>query len=407
MRRSRAVHLLVICGLSLAAVVIAGTVAMVTDLRDRALAAHHRELKNTALVLADQTDRAFQAIELMQESLIERFNALGIATAEDYERRMSGHDVHMMLKDKLAGWPHIGSITLINSRGKLFNFSRFWPLPNIDVTDREFYQALKSDPQLTSFMGEPVRNRATGSWTIHLVRKVAGPNGEFLGLVLGAMEMTYFDQYFGSIVLAGGSKIRLLRDDGVLLASHPTVDPSMARAQVGVEPLASILARARAAPVQQIVTIEGEERLLVAERLVHYPFVIVASSTVAAALDEWRSAAIYIASAAVMLLLVIAGIVLLGIRQIRNYEALVKARAETDQRMQLDAAIDNMSQGLLMFDSSERVVVCNRRYIEMYGLSPDVVKPGASFRQLMDHRKERGTFPATSINIIASFTQRS
>src|SRR5262245_58045839 len=176
-RRSRAVHLLVICGLSLAAVVIAGTVAMLTDLRDRAIAAHERELKNTALVLADHTDRAFQAIELMQSSLIERFNALGIWSADDYERRMSGFDAHLTLRDKLTGWPHIGSLTLINARGKLFNFSRFWPLPNIDVTDREFFRALKSDPQLNSFMGEPVRNRATGSWTIHLVRKVAGPDG--------------------------------------------------------------------------------------------------------------------------------------------------------------------------------------------------------------------------------------
>src|SRR5262249_39064879 len=173
-RRSRAVHLLVICGLSLGAVVIAGTLAMLTDLRDRALAAHQRELRNTAQVLADQTDRAIQAVELIEASLIERLSALGIATAEDYERRMSGYDVHLSLKDKLTGWPHIGSITLINARGKLFNFSRFWPLPDIDVTDREFYRALKSDPRLTSFMGEPVRNRATGSWTIHLVRKVAG-----------------------------------------------------------------------------------------------------------------------------------------------------------------------------------------------------------------------------------------
>ena len=91
-------------------------------------------------------------------------------------------------------------------------------------------------------------------------------------------------------------------------------------------------------------------------------------------------------------MLVIGAIVLLSIRQISNYEALVKARAESDQRIALDAAINDMSQGLLMFDASERIVVCNRRYIEMYGLSPDVVKPGLAFRDLLAHRQERGTF---------------
>ena len=43
---------------------------------------------------------------------------------------------------------------------------------------------------------------------------------------------------------------------------------------------------------------------------------------------------------------------------------------------QFDAALNNMSQGLLLFDSSKRIVVVNRKYIEMYGLSPEVVKPG-------------------------------
>src|SRR5712672_2667696 len=65
-RRVRAVHLLVVCGLLLGAAVIAGSAGMLVDLRDRALAASERELTNTALVLAEQTDRAFQAVELME-----------------------------------------------------------------------------------------------------------------------------------------------------------------------------------------------------------------------------------------------------------------------------------------------------------------------------------------------------
>jgi diguanylate cyclase (GGDEF)-like protein/PAS domain S-box-containing protein len=61
-------------------------------------------------------------------------------------------------------------------------------------------------------------------------------------------------------------------------------------------------------------------------------------------------------------------------------------------RRKLDIAVSNMSQGLLLFDSSKRVVVANRRYIEMYGLSSDVVKPGCAFRDLLHHRQDRGSF---------------
>jgi methyl-accepting chemotaxis protein len=52
----------------------------------------------------------------------------------------------------------------------------------------------------------------------------------------------------------------------------------------------------------------------------------------------------------------------------------------------LTTAIDNMSQGLVMFDAAERLVVCNRRYIEMYGLSPAIVKPGLLLGDLIRHR---------------------
>jgi diguanylate cyclase (GGDEF)-like protein len=63
-----------------------------------------------------------------------------------------------------------------------------------------------------------------------------------------------------------------------------------------------------------------------------------------------------------------------------------------DQKFRLDTAVDNMSQGLLLFDSSERLVVCNRRYIEMYALAAEVVKPGCTFRELILHRQQTGSF---------------
>jgi diguanylate cyclase (GGDEF)-like protein len=85
----------------------------------------------------------------------------------------------------------------------------------------------------------------------------------------------------------------------------------------------------------------------------------------------------------------------------RNLEQLVVQRTselrarEEDLRAQntrFDIAINNMTQGLLLYDSSERLIVSNRRYLEMYGLSPDVVKPGLAFRDLIAYRKAIGSF---------------
>lgn len=80
--------------------------------------------------------------------------------------------------------------------------------------------------------------------------------------------------------------------------------------------------------------------------------------------------------------LCIAALVLAGI---------VHRRLQVKNRRLL-SAIDNMSQGLNMFDAQGRIVLLNRRYLEMYKLSANVVKPGCSLRQLIQHRKETGLF---------------
>ncbi len=67
------------------------------------------------------------------------------------------------------------------------------------------------------------------------------------------------------------------------------------------------------------------------------------------------------------------------------------------QNERLDAAVNNMSQGLVMFDSSACLVVCNKRYLEMFGLSADMVKPGCTIREVLDRRVETGGFSADGV----------
>jgi methyl-accepting chemotaxis protein len=59
---------------------------------------------------------------------------------------------------------------------------------------------------------------------------------------------------------------------------------------------------------------------------------------------------------------------------------------------QIRTAIDSMAQGLCMFDASERLVVCNSRYYEMYGLTPADVKPGSTLSEVLAKRVVKGTF---------------
>jgi methyl-accepting chemotaxis protein len=82
-----------------------------------------------------------------------------------------------------------------------------------------------------------------------------------------------------------------------------------------------------------------------------------------------------------------AAIVLLGLSLISAFAD----RLLDEKSLLLEIAMNNMSQGLVMFDKSERLVICNDRYIELYGLSRAVVKPGATLRDVIRNRSEAGT----------------
>ena len=62
------------------------------------------------------------------------------------------------------------------------------------------------------------------------------------------------------------------------------------------------------------------------------------------------------------------------------------------QNLRLEAALNNMSHGLCMFDASSRLMICNQPFMEMYNLSPDVVKPGVTLREYIQHRVDNGSF---------------
>jgi methyl-accepting chemotaxis protein len=79
----------------------------------------------------------------------------------------------------------------------------------------------------------------------------------------------------------------------------------------------------------------------------------------------------------------------------------VNARRRAQSRL-LRAALNNMTQGLCMFDRAGRLVLCNGRYIEMYNLQPEHARAGTPLRDLLAYRTNAGTFAGEPDSYIAS-----
>ena len=70
---------------------------------------------------------------------------------------------------------------------------------------------------------------------------------------------------------------------------------------------------------------------------------------------------------------------------------LLQKKVELERlNLQLDAAINNMPLGLSMFDAQERLMVCNKPYVDMYALPGELARPGTAHCALWDYRERQG-----------------
>ena len=78
-----------------------------------------------------------------------------------------------------------------------------------------------------------------------------------------------------------------------------------------------------------------------------------------------------------------------------------------EQHRRFDAALNNMAHGLCMLDEDLNLIVCNRRYLDMYGMSADVVRPGVTMRTIVEHSIAVGNYSkATPDELLESYHER-
>ena len=382
---------LVAGGTLLIAAIAIGATVMVGNFRERALDNSKRELENTVLLLSRHFDQQLEDFGAVQNDLIAYVQSNAIGSAEHYKRRMSSPDIHLMLKAKLSALSYVGGINVFDADGVLINSSSLWPVPAISIADRPYFKAFKNDPQSPNMLIEPVYSRITGAWTTVIARKITGPRGEFLGTIGRGIEPANFEKFFASLALGDDAAIAMFHRDGTLVARYPHMD-SMIGQNFGNDPFfQNVLSKADHGTLRQISPVDGLDRLGAVRALSKFPIVVIATTTASAALVDWRAQIRFLIAAAGLSMLVITVMLYLVVRKLSEQHRLSEQRLRLEKQ-RLDTAVNNMTQGLLLFASSQRLIVCNQRYLEMYGLSAEVVKPGATFREIIAHRKATGSF---------------
>jgi PAS domain-containing protein len=424
--------LTVVVVLILILMVTTGTI--ITQLRNHELTAAGNQLKGLAVILADQAERAFEAVELIEISIVEKLQNDGVSTPDEFRRWMEGRAVHEQLRNRIAGLPQVDALIAVDADGNVRNFSRFWPIPTVNVADRDYFKALKDGAGPVSFVARPVQNRSNNSWNIYIARKFVSADGAMLGLIVGAINLNYLERLYGAAAPQPDGAVALLRNDGVLLARHPHVEPRIGDSFSGRPIFQGIEdPGAQEEIIHQTSLIDGMDRLYARRLLQHFPIMLNVSNTEASILQAWRQEAASLGGAAILLgaLIVAAALMLLrmvhGQRRLHqvqvseaaseaarlNAESLLRLsneRAAAERAMHLQnerfgVAMSNMSHALGMFDVDDRLVVANQRLYELLDLREAAVPSGTTFEALFRLASDAG-LPTRGVEQLVNILRR-
>jgi len=77
-------------------------------------------------------------------------------------------------------------------------------------------------------------------------------------------------------------------------------------------------------------------------------------------------------------------------QHLREKAEMAQLREAEAESMRFSAAINNMNQGLAMFDAARKLVVCNQSFARLYNLPPQMMRPGTPFADIFRHRYHLG-----------------
>ncbi len=238
----------------------------------------------------------------------------------------------------MTGVSQLDAVNLFGRNGDMINSTRSWPPTGARIADRDFFKTVKTDPTLKFYVTEPVQNRATGTWTLYLAYRVTGAHEEFIGLILGAIELRYFEDFYRAIPLEDGGAIALQRLDGLLLARFP---PSDVIGKV-FSTSQHLMDGGGSGTVREPSLVDGQMRIKAAHRVANYPLLALATQSEEAALAPWRSFAWLMSLGAVGCAIAIAVAAFAFGRQAQQHAMLAEAQAEIRRQTDLSSAFEEM-----------------------------------------------------------------
>jgi PAS domain S-box-containing protein len=323
-----------------------------------------RELDTHARVIAEQTARSLQAVDVVLRHVAEQSRRGTLEALND-------QDLHAYLKEQAVGLVQSAGLAVLHPTGAWRATSAMFPLPAPvpDSSAMALFQVHRGTCcDVGLYVGEANRGQLDGVWVFPITRRLESPSGAFAGIVGARGRVDYFQDFYRDIRLGAGTTIALVHQGGSLLAHDPAVESALGQRYPLFDQMLAARAAAPEDPTRTVNPIDGVERFGAIQVVPDYPLAVIVTRDASVALAPWRAQAIGTGVRTIALSAL--AVVFLAIAM-RRLARLHDARASLEISQERYAlAVAGSNDGIWDHDLIARRAFVSARARELSGMPP-------------------------------------
>lgn len=336
MRAAGAHRLLAILGLVLTFTIFILGGLVILNGRQQAWQQTETSSENLMLALRRDLSRKFALLDLSLQGAQEALSIPGLAN-------VSPDIFEHAVFDSSASAEDIAAFLVIDTSGCITHHAKSTVMSDVNLSDRDYFRVHAESDDAGLFFSSVYRSRLNnGQPRIALTRRLSTPDGQFAGIVMGAVQTDYIKQMFQNLDLGPHGSITVLTNQGRIVYRNPFREQDINR-KISHTPVVDTILAAEKGQFVGTASLDGVARLYTFGRIAGTPLILAVNLSVDDIYAAWRSQAWMTGSILAILCASTLALTLLFYREVQRRSAAETKLTESARQLAIMAATDGLT----------------------------------------------------------------
>jgi PAS domain S-box-containing protein len=342
-------------------------------------------------ILAEHTARTFEAVERTLTAAQSIRNDLGPGQPATKKA------IKLALQNLDRSSPALLAVGWTNETGDVIADSYDGSPVRPNISDLDHFKAQRDGIADELYIAPLFRSKATGKWISSVSMRLNNPDGSFAGIVAGTLDFSYFARIYRMVQLGPNTSVSLMRADGTVLTREPFLESAVRQSYAQTSLYDSRLKQSDFGVFESKSPLDGKARIIAYKTVPGLPLIMLVAADREELLAQWnRRVRISAIPISLLIAMVIFGTFTLSRR---SGQLLEKTRL-------LEATLDNMHQGMIVVDKTDRIAICNRKAMRLLDLPEELMASRPLSKDVIAYQTQQGEFTDTTEKIKARLQPR-